>query len=51
MPRGPFFADAGSEIIGIVVFLIVVAIVRPGKERLPQAEPKPAPLPEARVVD
>ncbi len=50
-PVKMLYADAGSEIIGIVVFLIVVAIVRPGKERLPEAEPKPAPLPEAKVVD
>jgi MFS family permease len=41
------FTDAGSEIAGIVLFLVVVAIVRPNKERLPD---EPA-LPEAKVVD
>ena len=28
-----------------------LAIVRPGKERLPEAPPQPAPLPEAKVVE
>jgi MFS family permease len=46
-PVTMLFGDAGSEIAGIIVFLLVVAIVRPGKERLPE----PVPLPEAKVVD
>ncbi len=47
------FVDAGSEIAGIAIFLLVVAIVRPGKEKAPEevAEPAPMPLPEAKVVD
>jgi MFS transporter, PAT family, beta-lactamase induction signal transducer AmpG len=49
-PVAMLFTDAGSEIAGIAIFLLVVLIVRPGKERLP-AEPEPAPLPEAKVVD
>jgi MFS family permease len=47
-PVNALFVDGGSEIAGIVVFLLVVAIVRPGKEKLPGP---PAPeLPEAKVV-
>jgi PAT family beta-lactamase induction signal transducer AmpG len=45
-PVTMLFTDAGSEIAGIAVFLLVVAIVRPDKERLPD-EPS---LPEAKVV-
>jgi MFS transporter, PAT family, beta-lactamase induction signal transducer AmpG len=50
-PETMLFVDGGSEIAAIVLFLLVVAIVRPGKERLPKAEATPAPLPEAKVVD
>jgi MFS family permease len=50
-PVSMLWTDAASEIAGIVVFLLVVAIVRPGKEKLPEEKPaEPAPLPEARVV-
>lgn len=35
-------ADAASNIIGIVVFVLVVVIVRPDKERLPDEPPKTA---------
>jgi MFS transporter, PAT family, beta-lactamase induction signal transducer AmpG len=52
-PVAMLWGDASSEIIGIMVFLLVVLIVRPGKERLPEATPaaKPAPLPEAKIAD
>ncbi len=42
-------ADAASEILGILVFLVVVAIIRPDKERLPDAPAEPV-LPVAKVV-
>jgi len=45
-PVKMLFADAASEIAGIVIFLLIVAIIRPDKERLPD-EPT---LPEAKVV-
>ncbi|HEX5061453.1 MAG TPA: MFS transporter [Kofleriaceae bacterium] len=53
-PVKMLLGDAASEIAGITVFVIVVAIVRPGKEKLPEAPeapPEPAPLPKAKVVD
>ncbi len=50
-PLNMLFVDAGSEIAGIAVFVLVLLIVRPGKEKLPEAPAEPAPLPEARVVD
>jgi MFS transporter, PAT family, beta-lactamase induction signal transducer AmpG len=48
-PINMLFVDAGSEIAGIVLFVIVLLIVRPDKERLPKEE-KPT-VPEARVVN
>ncbi|HUS28306.1 MAG TPA: MFS transporter [Kofleriaceae bacterium] len=48
-PVNMLFVDAGSEIAGIVVFVLVLLIVRPDKERLPKEE-KPS-VPEARVVN
>jgi MFS family permease len=45
-PMNMLFVDAGSEIAGIVIFVIVLLIVRPDRERLPD-EPK---VPEAKVV-
>jgi MFS family permease len=45
-PMNMLFVDAGSEIIGIVIFVIVLAIVRPDKERIDET----APLPEAKIV-
>jgi hypothetical protein len=42
------FVDAGSEIIGIAVFVLVLLIIRPDKERLPDVEPVPPD--EARIV-
>jgi MFS family permease len=48
-PMKMLLVDAGSEIAGIVLFVIVVAVVRPDKERLPKEE-KPT-LPEARIVN
>jgi len=44
-PVNMLFVDAGSEIAAIVLFIIVVAIVRPDKERLPEPQ-----LPQARVL-
>ena len=41
------FTDAGSEFAGILVLLIVIVIVRPGKERAPDAPS----IPEARVIN
>jgi MFS family permease len=53
-PAKMLFVDAGSEIAGIVVFVLVLLIVRPDKERLPEDKSPPedpkVPLPEARVV-
>ncbi|NVB80058.1 MAG: MFS transporter [Kofleriaceae bacterium] len=51
-PVKMLFGDAGSEIAGILVFLLVLVIVRPGKEKLPieEAAAEPAPLPEAKAV-
>lgn len=51
-PVTMLFGDAGSEIAGIVVFLLVLVIVRPGKEKLPAeiAAAGPAPLPDAKAV-
>lgn len=45
-PMKMLFVDAGSEIAGIIIFVIVLAIVRPDKERIDQTSP----LPEAKVV-
>jgi len=52
-PVTMLWGDASSEIIGIMVFILVLLIVRPGKEKLPEAspEPQPAPLPEAKVIE
>ena len=44
-PVTMLFVDAGSEIVAICVFLLVLVIVRPDKERLPKPN-----LPEAKVV-
>lgn len=38
-PVTMLFTDAGSNVAGIIVFLLVVAIVRPDKERLPDDVP------------
>jgi hypothetical protein len=45
-PANMLFVDAGSEIIGIAVFVLVLLIVRPDKERLPDEVPPD----EARIV-
>jgi MFS family permease len=47
-PANMLFVDAGSEIIGIAVFVLVLLIIRPDKERLPDVEPVPPD--EARIV-
>jgi hypothetical protein len=46
------YTDAGSNVIGILVFLLVVAVLRPDREKLPDepAEAQPVELPEARIV-
>lgn len=49
-PAIMLFVDAGTEIAGICIFILVLAIVRPGKEKLPVSEPEPADLPQAKVV-
>ncbi len=51
-PVNMLYTDAGSNVVGILVFLLVVAIIRPDKERLPDepSEPKPVELPEAKIV-
>lgn len=41
-PVNLLFVDAGSNIVGILVFLLVVAIVRPDKEKLPDVPAEPA---------
>jgi MFS transporter, PAT family, beta-lactamase induction signal transducer AmpG len=41
------YIDAGSEFVGIALLLIVIAIVRPGKERVADAPT----LPEARIIN
>jgi MFS family permease len=46
-PVNMLYTDAGSEFAGIIVLLIVIAIVRPGKERAPDAPT----LPEARIIN
>jgi MFS transporter, PAT family, beta-lactamase induction signal transducer AmpG len=48
-PATMLLVDAGSNIAGIAVFLLVVAIVRPDKEKVPGTEDKPE-LPKAKVV-
>jgi MFS family permease len=48
-PVTMLYVDAGSEIAGIAIFVLVLLIVRPDKERLPKAE-KPT-VPEARIVN
>jgi MFS family permease len=48
-PVKMLLVDAGSEIAGIVVFVLVLLIVRPDKERLPESEK--VPLPEARIIN
>lgn len=45
-PVTMLLVDAGSEIVAIGIFLVVLLIVRPDKERLPQPEE----IPEAKVV-
>jgi MFS transporter, PAT family, beta-lactamase induction signal transducer AmpG len=45
-PVTMLFVDAGSEIIGISVFLAILLIVRPDKQRLPVPQ-----VPTAKVVD
>ncbi|HTL37384.1 MAG TPA: MFS transporter [Kofleriaceae bacterium] len=52
-PVKMLFVDAGSEIAGIVVFVLVLLVVRPDKEKLPESEkvPEKAPLPEARIIN
>ncbi len=48
-PVAMLLADAGSEIAAIAIFLVVLVIVRPDKERLPQgAEPE---LPKATAIE
>ena len=42
--------DASSEIVGICVFITILMIVRPGKEKLPEPEPAKPELPPAKVV-
>lgn len=44
-PVTMLFVDAGSEIAAIAFFLVVLLIVRPGKERVPEPE-----LPKAKVA-
>jgi MFS transporter, PAT family, beta-lactamase induction signal transducer AmpG len=46
-PANMLFVDAGSEIAGIAIFLLVLMIVRPGKERVPDGES----LPISKVVE
>jgi MFS transporter, PAT family, beta-lactamase induction signal transducer AmpG len=48
-PVNMLFVDAGSEVAGIVVFIVVLLLVKPDKERMPKDEPKPE-FPKARVV-
>jgi PAT family beta-lactamase induction signal transducer AmpG len=51
-PVTMLFVDAGSEIAAIAFFLLVVVIVRPGKEVIPMAaKPKEPELATAKVVD
>ncbi len=52
-PVNMLFVDAGSEIAAIAFFIVVLMVVRPGKENLAEdvPAPTPAPLPEAKVVD
>ncbi|HEY5927442.1 MAG TPA: MFS transporter [Kofleriaceae bacterium] len=51
-PVTMLFVDAGSEIAAIAFFIVVLMVVRPGKEVAPMAtKPKPPDIPEARVVD
>jgi MFS transporter, PAT family, beta-lactamase induction signal transducer AmpG len=50
-PANMLFVDAGSEIAGIAVFVLVLLIVRPGKERVPDAKPAEPPLPVAKVIE
>lgn len=40
-PVAMLFADAGSEIAGIAIFLTILLIVRPGKAPRPDAAPEP----------
>lgn len=49
-PVTMLFVDAGSEIAGIAVFILLILVVRPGKEVAPMkaAEPKPE-LPQAKI--
>jgi MFS family permease len=51
-PVNMLYTDAGSNVIGILVFLLVVAVLRPDREKLPDepAEAQPVELPEARIV-
>ena len=48
-PMKMLFVDAGSEIAGIVLFVLVLLVVRPDKEKLPGEEK--ITVPEARVIN
>ena len=48
-PAKMLFVDAGSEIAGIAVFVLVLLIVRPDKEKLPGEEK--ITVPEARIIN
>jgi PAT family beta-lactamase induction signal transducer AmpG len=49
-PVTMLFVDAGSEIAAIAFFILVLMIVRPGKEPIPMAQ-APKELPKAKGVD
>jgi MFS family permease len=49
-PVNMLFVDAGSEVAAIAFFLVVLTIVRPGREQLPAVKPQEPEFPGAKVV-